>query len=153
MKMLRQCITDKRTFSVSSTPTAIQPQQFTHLRVLVAEDNKVNQKVIQGMLKRFGIIPIMADNGQQALDIIIDKHQNFDIVFMDCEMPVMDGYEASRQIRHFEQQNELAAITIVALTAHAVHEFLQRCYDCGMNDHVLKPIEISRLEAVLSALP
>ncbi len=115
------------------------------LRVLVAEDNRVNQLVIRKLLKKVGIVPVMAINGQEALDILDD--QDFDLIFMDVRMPVMDGLEATRQIR--ARSDEKSGIPVVALTADADNESAKRCLEAGMNRHLGKPVRLSEAVAAL----
>ena len=92
------------------------------VRVLAAEDNAVNRMVIKGLLGKFGVTPVFAENGKEAVELICQPDQNFDIIFMDCDMPVMDGFEAARRIRQFESTHQLDPCRIVALTAHALQE-------------------------------
>jgi signal transduction histidine kinase/DNA-binding response OmpR family regulator len=118
-------------------------------KVLVAEDNSVNQMVIRSMLKKLGVEGIFVLNGRDALDYYRRAHQQFELVFMDCEMPEMDGFEATRLIREWEKQNGLSPKPIVALTAHAMKEHRDLCARVGMDDHLSKPIEIDQLRETL----
>ena len=113
---------------------------------LVVEDNRVNQKVTVGMLKKFGYCSEVAANGKECLDAL--ERREFDIVLMDCQMPVMDGYEATRQIRAGEVEGE--RLTIVAMTAHAMAGDRERCIEAGMDDYVTKPVDAQRLREVLT---
>lgn len=106
------------------------------LKILVVEDNKVNQTVAKAILRKMGCKVTIANNGQEALDKLEDSI-DYDIIFMDCMMPVMDGYEATRNIRSHEEWNHLP---VVAMTAAAMKSDQERCYDAGMNDFVSKPI-------------
>ncbi|GAB1258665.1 hypothetical protein NBRC116495_16540 [Aurantivibrio plasticivorans] len=114
-------------------------------KILVVEDNHVNQMVITGMLKRLGYDLHLVDNGKLALDKYCELSECYDCILMDCEMPVMDGYEASARIRMHERENALPAVPIVALTAHAMAEYQTRFAEAGMNDHIPKPVNIMRL--------
>jgi len=114
-------------------------------KVLIAEDNTVNQMVIKGLLSQYAIQPVLVGNGQLALDEL--KRQTFDLVLMDCEMPVLDGYEACRQFR--AQETSSKPVPIVALTAHAMAEHRERAAEAGMNAHLAKPIDRAELEALL----
>ena len=130
---------------------------YSHMRVLVAEDNSVNQLVISGMLKKLNINAELVEDGKLALDAYIRSYSQanrgegkvprvgIDVIFMDCEMPTMTGYEASEEIRKYEQQNGLSEVMIVALTAHVLPEYRERCIACGMNDLISKPIAIKKL--------
>lgn len=114
-------------------------------RVLVAEDNAVNRKLIARMLAHFGIEPVLANDGTQALEIL--KRQRFDLVLMDCQMPMLDGYEATRQLRQMEGGGR--STPIVAITAHAFPQDQARCSEAGMNDYLSKPLEVAALAKVL----
>ncbi len=114
-------------------------------RVLVAEDNAVNCLVVQAMLERLGMTVTLAHDGAQAVAAL--QAHDIDVVLMDCQMPVMDGYEATRRIRSLEPA--LARVPIIALTAHALAEDRQRCEVAGMNDYLPKPVTIEALARVL----
>lgn len=113
-------------------------------RVLLVEDNPVNQLVAKGMLGKLGCEVIVAAHGGEALDQL--EHSEFDLVLMDCNMPVMDGYEASRQIRRSGRWPQLP---IVALTANAMSEERERCRAAGMSDYLAKPFRREELAALL----
>jgi signal transduction histidine kinase/CheY-like chemotaxis protein len=113
-------------------------------RVLLVEDNPVNQLVAKGMLGKLGCEVIVAAHGGKALKLL--EEQSFDMVLMDCNMPVMDGYEASRQIRRSGRWPDLP---IVALTANAMSEERERCRAAGMNDYLAKPFRREELKALL----
>ena len=121
------------------------PQREIRGRVLLAEDNPVNRKVARTMLNRLGVEVESAEDGQQAVRLWAAGH--FDLIFMDCQMPVMDGYEATRVIRC--QENNQAHIPIVALTANAMETDRQRCVEAGMDGHVAKPFTGPQLVATL----
>lgn len=124
-----------------------------HGRVLLVEDDPVNMLVASSMLERCGLQVEQAENGSQALARLeqLQPHEQFDIVLMDCQMPGLDGFEATRRWRSLEQQRQRAPVPIVALTANAGSADRQRCLDCGMNDHLSKPFEILQLLAVVQA--
>jgi signal transduction histidine kinase/ActR/RegA family two-component response regulator len=113
-------------------------------RVLLVEDNPVNQLVAKGMLGKLGCDVIVAAHGVEALDQL--ENREFDLVLMDCHMPVMDGYEASRQIRRSGRWPQLP---IVALTANAMSEERERCRAAGMSDYLAKPFRREELAALL----
>ncbi|MFZ5603351.1 MAG: 7TM diverse intracellular signaling domain-containing protein [Pseudomonadota bacterium] len=112
-------------------------------RVLLAEDNPVNAQVIKGLLKRLGVESDWCQNGKEAMEKL--QLNKYDLVFMDCEMPVLDGYEATRQIRAGGNDK----LIIVALTAHAIKEYVDQAYAAGMNDYLTKPIDLSTLRKSL----
>ncbi|MHC8301068.1 hybrid sensor histidine kinase/response regulator [Pseudomonas sp. ZS1P83] len=113
-------------------------------RVLLVEDNPVNQLVAKGMLGKLGCEVIVAGHGGEAMDQL--EQSEFDLVLMDCNMPVMDGYEASRQIRRSGRWPQLP---IVALTANAMSEERERCRAAGMSDYLAKPFRREELAALL----
>ncbi len=106
-------------------------------KILVVEDNKINQKLITSILQRQGLEVSIADNGAEALNLI--PNNNFDLILMDCQMPVMDGYEAAKAIRS-NPDERVRNLPIIAVTANALQSDLQKCEECQMNDVVSKPI-------------
>jgi signal transduction histidine kinase/PleD family two-component response regulator len=129
-------------------PKTQQPS-YSGKKVLVVEDNKINQKVIVSKLSKFDIVPDVVENGQLALDIL--AHNTYDLIFMDCHMPVMDGYTASRELRLLEAKQGLPAQTIVALTANAMKGEFEKCQEAGMDDYLSKPIKSEQLMTLLAA--
>jgi len=117
------------------------------LRALVAEDNKFNQVVVQNLLKRIGIDVEVAENGEEALEML--EAGPFDLVFMDVRMPLMNGYEATERIR--AREDEIARIPIIAVTADATRTDVQQCLASGMDLHLSKPLRLAEvIEAVRS---
>ncbi len=115
--------------------------------VLVVEDNDVNSQVIKALLNKFGIGCELTFDGEQA--IAAWKENSFDLILMDCQMPVMDGYQATVEIRKIEQQQAKKAIPIIALTANVMQGDKEKCLAAGMNDFLSKPIEVVALEGML----
>jgi signal transduction histidine kinase/CheY-like chemotaxis protein len=113
--------------------------------ILLVEDNLVNQKVAAAMLKKMGCTVTVVPNGARALEQIALR--KFDLIFMDCQMPIMDGFEATLAIR--QMVGEIRDIPIVAMTAHALKEDRQHCLDVGMNDYLSKPVHVDELVAIL----
>lgn len=118
-------------------------------RILVVDDVATNQAVLQLMLNKYGIKVDKARNGIEALASLENCHKNYDLVFMDCQMPEMDGYEATRVIRRGNNSKINAAIPIVAMTANAIQGDRDKCIDSGMDDYVTKPINAKALELTL----
>lgn len=116
-------------------------------RVLLAEDNLVNQEVAKVMLQRMGLEALVASNGQEALSLI--ERYSFDVVLMDCQMPVMDGFEACRRIREREQDMNRPHLPIVALTANAISGDREYCLSQGMDEYLSKPFSQIQLRQVL----
>lgn len=126
--------------------TAQEQPQFSG-RILVVEDNATNQRVAAGMLRKFGVEIDLADNGRQALERLHDVR--YDLVFMDCQMPEMDGYEAARRIREPASGVLDRRIPIIALTAHAMAEDVKKCLEAGMDDHISKPVSLAKFRRAL----
>jgi signal transduction histidine kinase len=133
-------------FSDSPKPIMIP----LYKRILVAEDNAINCEVISAMLKKYDCSVQTATNGKLAADILLQGHHGFDMVLMDCEMPVMDGISASRYIRQREKELGLNRIPIIALTAHASDSQRQLCEEAGMNGCLIKPLSFAQVEDILS---
>jgi signal transduction histidine kinase/CheY-like chemotaxis protein len=124
---------------------AMNPDHRAH--ILVVDDNEVNQLVTEAMLDRLNCKVILAVNGLEA--VAAYTGQTFDMVLMDCNMPVMDGFEATRRIRALERENRTGHTPIVALTAHALDHIKQECLDAGMDDHLSKPVNFDQLDKLL----
>ena len=118
------------------------------LRVLVVEDNMINQKLALLLLGKWGHCATLAENGQVALDLI-SAGQHFDLVMMDMQMPVMGGLEATRSLRLLEAQRGWAPMPVIAMTANAMESDRQACLDAGMDDYLSKPLNRVALAAVL----
>ena len=117
------------------------------LRVLLVEDNQINQLVAVELMQSVGVEVDVADNGQKALEKLHAKPDGYDLVLMDLQMPVMDGHEATRRIR---ADGRWSMLPVIAMTAHVMVEERQRCLEEGMNDHVGKPIEPNDLYRTLA---
>jgi signal transduction histidine kinase/ActR/RegA family two-component response regulator len=141
--------------AAASRPTHEKPQRDTHEsaqdhapHVLLVEDNPVNALVAEAELQRLGVQVTVLTNGRQALDWL--EHQPADLVLMDCEMPEMDGIEATGRIRARERATGKPPVRIVALTANGMETYVERCVAAGMNDHLSKPFRPDELERTLS---
>ena len=131
------------TAAPAATPISV-PSDF---RILVAEDNSISTKVIRGMLGKLNVQPDTACNGEEALQAM--KAQRYDLVLMDCEMPVLDGFSATQQLRAWEVGNQRVRTPVVALTAHILTEHKERARQAGMDGHMAKPVELSQLRELI----
>ncbi len=125
----------------ASSPNVI-PRQW---RVLVVDDNRVNQLVARHQLQRFGLQATCVDDGQQAVDAL--RHERYDLVFMDCQMPQLDGYDATAAIRRLPHAG--ASTWIIAMTAHAAAGSRARCLAAGMDDYLAKPVSTQALREAM----
>jgi signal transduction histidine kinase/DNA-binding response OmpR family regulator len=133
-----------------NSETTKQNHQYSGKCVLIAEDNKVNQMVILGLLKKLHINTMLANNGEEALQIYKQEHDSIDMIFMDCEMPVMNGFDSTKRIRALEKQVRIPSTPIAGLSAHAMEEYITRAKEAGMDDYIAKPIQQDQLQRVLN---
>ncbi len=141
-----QC-TDKVAVNVKQAVSNEQVLQL-NANILLVEDNPINQMVASKMLQKIGLKAVLANNGVEALDIL--QQQPFDLVLMDCQMPEMDGFDATREIRKLQiktKQNQ--PLPVVAMTANVMSGDKERCLEVGMDDYIGKPVQRDRLESVL----
>jgi len=122
---------------------------FSNIHALVVEDNPINQKMIQHTLKNIGITTECADNGQIGLDLYMLNPKKYDIIFMDIQMPVMNGVEATKAILRYEERKKLAHTPIIAVTANALKGDREHFMEEGMDEYVSKPINLERFIDVL----
>lgn len=120
-----------------------------NIKLLLVEDNVINQQVAIGVLAELGFNAEIADNGQLALDLLNTQEKHFDLILMDCQMPVLDGYKTTQAIRAGEAGEHNKHLTIVAMTANAMQGDREKCLDAGMNDYLAKPIDPCLLESML----
>lgn len=126
-------------------PQSPEPTKGDHeIHTLVVEDNVVNQKVLTSLLKKLSCQTRIANNGVEALDQV--SQEKPDIIFMDCQMPVMDGIEATKRLR---ESYSCESLPIVAVTANAMSKDQERCYAAGMNDFLVKPVKLENIENAL----
>lgn len=130
-----------------AVPPPINHAQAQQRLILLAEDNLVNQQVALRVLNKMGYIVHIANNGQEALSAM--QHSPYSLILMDCQMPVMDGFETTHIIRHREAENK-QHIPIIAMTANAMQGDRERCLAAGMDDYVTKPIDVENLQTILS---
>lgn len=125
-----------------------QSAQFAGKQILLAEDNPTNLLVASAMLEKLGCIVTPAGNGQEALELF--RKIRFEVILMDCNMPEMDGFEATRAIRSIEKEMLLERTPIIAFTAHAMKGDDQACYEAGMDDYITKPVKRQEIITILS---
>jgi CheY-like chemotaxis protein/HPt (histidine-containing phosphotransfer) domain-containing protein len=135
------------------TRHSVADEQRQTVWILLVEDYPTNQKIAEKNITQAGFNMVLAQNGKEAVDIF--KTRKFDLVLMDIQMPVMDGYEASRRIRDLEKQGTgfdsgLMRIPIVAMTAHAVSGIRDKCLEAGMDDYISKPLRRTDLIAMIN---
>ena len=130
---------DQKESSQLITRYTIAENRKQKIRVLLVEDNIVNQKIALKVMEKMGLLADCASNGKEALEAVSSTF--YDILFMDCMMPVMDGFEATKKIRNSEKQKTESPIPIIALTANAIKGDRERCIEAGMNDYLTKPFK------------
>jgi signal transduction histidine kinase/DNA-binding response OmpR family regulator len=141
------CTHEQRARTEPLSPELNHRRSLSHLRVLVAEDNAVNRQILLAQMEKLGVAPTLVDNGNAAVTLAISEH--FDLILMDCEMPGMDGYEATRAIRADELRGGRGRQRIIALTAHALQDSERKSLDAGMDGHMTKPLTLSLLRGAL----
>ena len=149
LTVLELCTSEKAEEKKAAEPVS-RHCMFTGLKALVAEDNLINQKLITKVLKGFGIDVTVANNGQEAFHL--REHNDYDVIFMDIQMPVMGGIEATKAIIEYEKLNELEHIPIVALTANALQGDREKYLEAGMDDYASKPIDLDQINRLLQEL-
>ena len=132
--------------SSETEPVLVESTDWAGMRVLVVDDNEVNRRVACGYLRKLGFSCDIAEDGQQALDAV--KTNPYGMVFMDCQMPIMDGFEAARQVRQLNNRN--ASIPIIAVTANTNPGDRENCISAGMNDYIKKPFNQAILIAAIN---
>ncbi|MBB5016834.1 PAS domain S-box-containing protein [Chitinivorax tropicus] len=144
--MVMQVLGQLSSRPVSPPCRATLRAELRGMRILVVEDNDILCEFEVDLLSSMGVLPIVAVNGKQAVDLLADPETHVDAVLMDVQMPIMDGLAATRLIRRLPGREQLP---IIAMTAHAIDTEKQRCFDAGMNDHISKPIDPDRLAGAL----
>jgi CheY-like chemotaxis protein len=124
---------------------------FAKLRVLLVEDNFINQEVMLAILKSLDVQIDVANDGLEAINMLAHSQSStFDLVLMDCQMPNMDGYEATRRIRAGDAGDVFSKTPIAALTANTMNSEREKCLAAGMNEFLTKPIDIDALKLLLA---
>lgn len=135
---------------IESPEATTSDAQLSELNVLVVDDNKVNQMVITGLLNKLGISPDTAESGLDAISLCDNK--NYQLILMDCEMPQMDGYEATKQIRNQEKLGSKPRTVIIALSAHAKSDHQEKAIASGMDSFLSKPVTLGELKHRMKSL-
>ena len=117
---------------------------FRGRRIILAEDVEVNREIVNILLEPTGLAIDMAENGLVAVELFKENPDSYDVIFMDVQMPEMDGYEAARKIRALDFE-KAKRIPIIAMTANVFREDIERCFECGMNEHIGKPIDYTKM--------
>ncbi|HEY6527570.1 MAG TPA: response regulator [Cellvibrionaceae bacterium] len=137
---------------LSHDPIMLPMHNPSDIKILVAEDNSVNRMVIEGLLRKIGIQPTFVENGLEAVTAATGESERYDVILMDCEMPEMDGFDASMRIRQWEKQNDYAPLSIIALTAHTEAELKERVFESGMDYYLSKPVTLDNVREALIRL-
>ncbi|MCL2719706.1 MAG: ATP-binding protein [Treponema sp.] len=123
--------------------------RFSGKRMLIAEDIEINREILISLLENTGLVIDSAENGEEALNMVTADTDKYDIIFMDIQMPIMDGLEATRRIRALPAR-ERGRIPIIAITANAYKDDINSCIEAGMDDHLSKPLDVEKIFAMLS---
>ncbi|MCP4688412.1 MAG: response regulator, partial [Desulfobacterales bacterium] len=139
---------DQRGAALITRHTVAESRKRASFRILLAEDNHTNQLVAMGMLRKLGYVADVVDDGAEAAAALNKKH--YDLVLMDCHMPGMDGYAATREIRARERRSGARTrLPVIAMTAHAMQGAREKCLEAGMDDYIAKPVDPRRLSEAM----
>ena len=128
---------------------SLDPDITGDIRILMVEDNRINAEIGKEMLEKLGCEVIVTQSGQQSFEIL-KTDRNFDLIFMDCQMPVMDGFETTAKIIEFENINDKKHIPIIALTANSLQGDKEKCIAAGMDDYLSKPVNQKDFAKIVS---
>ena len=150
LECVYECLSGKPLVEVCAyRPSEVQVAPNEKYRILVAEDNSVNQLLAMTLLKKLGYAAQCVANGKEVLDVL--AHSPVDLILMDCQMPEMDGYEATRKIREQEKVSK-THLPIIALTANAMKDDVDRSFKAGMDGYGAKPFKREHLSAAIERL-
>ena len=136
-------------FSQDLLPLDIFNKRYAGTKVLIVEDNKVNQTIVNKMCEKFGLASHAVEHGAECLQHLNEQPDHYDLILMDCQMPVMDGYTATGRIRELERAEGKSGLPIIALTAHAMKGDRERCLNAGMSDYATKPFNQAILQKII----
>jgi signal transduction histidine kinase len=144
---------DPRAASLSGSAQDTAEQHLSvDLRILVVEDNDINLKVIHGFLDKLGLQPVTVNNGLEAMQHVTEGGAEYDLILMDCEMPVMDGYTAATRIHEWQRQQQVSLTPIIALSAHATDVHRQKAREAGMALHIAKPLTFEKFTEAIDVV-
>ena len=135
---------------VAEKPPIDEPVDLSDLTIMLVEDNSVNQELVSFLLADTQAVLVIANHGQEALDLLNNGREKIDIILMDCQMPILDGFATSQAIRKGNAGARYETIPIIAMTANAMKEDRARCIDAGMDDYISKPIDENLLMEALT---
>ena len=147
IKILQYFIEEKESIPATQEIKIEEIKEFDDIHVLVAEDNPINQKLIKIVLENFGLKVSMASNGEEAYEL--RKKENYDMIFMDIQMPVMSGVESTKMILKYEEEKSLDHIPIIALTANALPGDREKYMNEGMDDYTTKPLQVDKIKVLI----
>ncbi|MDX1693111.1 MAG: 7TM diverse intracellular signaling domain-containing protein [Ketobacteraceae bacterium] len=136
----------------ASAPADDDHQMSVDLRILVVEDNEINLKVIHGFLDKLGLHPVTVNNGLEAVKHVTEGGAEYDLILMDCEMPIMDGYTAATRIHAWQERQQIPLTPIVALSAHATDVHRQKAREAGMALHIAKPLTFEKFTQAIDVV-
>ncbi len=132
----------------SQKKESVPHNRFLGKRILLAEDNDLNWEIAEDLLSEAGFQLDRAENGKVCVEKLEQSESGYyDVILLDIRMPIMNGYDAAKAIRALDRPD--SSLPIIAMTADAFSDDIQRCLDCGMNEHVAKPIDVNRLTQML----
>ena len=156
IEVINECLDDNKMKHIKVDYIETKKRIFESHTMLLADDVDINREIVVTLLEPTGLEIECAENGREAVDKFTANPDKYDIILMDIQMPEMDGYEATRQIRALEaklkserQQEQVRGVPIVAMTANVFKEDVEKCLDSGMNDHLGKPLDIDDVMAKL----
>jgi CheY-like chemotaxis protein len=145
---LNECLSKKNLSAEDTEPG--REDRFEGRCILLAEDVAINREIVLALLEPTSLVIDCAENGLEAVEMFSSAPDRYDMIFMDVQMPEMDGYEATRRIRKLDAA-KAKEIPIVAMTANVFREDIEKCLDAGMNSHVGKPLDLDDVLATLRA--